>query len=90
MARSRDWDELQHTWIEWRRHTGQYIRDLYDQLVDLTNEAAKLHSKQPKFHSTNEILINISLQILRVRLIYGTSRTNLQIFRKTLKTFGRK
>lgn len=45
MARSRDWDELQHTWVEWRRQTGQYVKDLYDQMVDLTNEAAKLNSK---------------------------------------------
>jgi len=45
MARSRDWDELQHTWLEWRRHTGQYIRDLYDQLAQLTNQAARLNSK---------------------------------------------
>ncbi|KAL0270852.1 UNVERIFIED_CONTAM: hypothetical protein PYX00_008125 [Menopon gallinae] len=44
MARSRDWDELQHTWVEWRRHTGQYVRDLYDQLVDVTNEAARLNN----------------------------------------------
>ena len=45
MARSRDWDELQHTWVEFRRRTGQYIKDMYDQLVDLTNEAAKLNSE---------------------------------------------
>ncbi|EEB18603.1 Angiotensin-converting enzyme, putative [Pediculus humanus corporis] len=44
MARSRDWDELQHTWVEFRRRTGQYIKDMYDQLVDLTNEAAKLNN----------------------------------------------
>lgn len=41
MARSRDWDELQHVWMEWRRHTGQRVRDLFEQLVELSNEAAR-------------------------------------------------
>ncbi|KAE8747573.1 hypothetical protein FOCC_FOCC005733, partial [Frankliniella occidentalis] len=41
MARSRDWDELQYVWLEWRRRSGFKIRDLFDQLVDLSNVAAK-------------------------------------------------
>lgn len=45
MSHSRDWDELQHVWAEWRRNTGRRIRDLYEQLVDLTNQAARLNSK---------------------------------------------
>lgn len=45
MAKSRDWDELQHTWIEWHRRSGQKIRDLYEQVVDLSNYAARLNSK---------------------------------------------
>lgn len=44
MSRSRDWNELQHTWIEWRRRTGQKVRDLFEQLVDMTNQAALLNS----------------------------------------------
>lgn len=44
MATSRDWDELQYLWQEWRRRTGQNVRDLYEQLVDLSNDAAKLNS----------------------------------------------
>ncbi|CAG2064501.1 unnamed protein product, partial [Timema podura] len=43
MARSRDWDELQYVWAEWRRKSGQKIRDLYEQLVELSNQAAKLN-----------------------------------------------
>lgn len=46
MSHSRDWDELQHVWAEWRRNTGRRIRDLYEQLVDLTNQAARLNSKK--------------------------------------------
>lgn len=45
MARSRDWDELQWVWMEWRRRSGSQIRDLYGQLVQLNNDAARLNSK---------------------------------------------
>lgn len=45
MARSRDWDELQYVWLEWRRRSGFKIRDLFDQLVDLSNVAAKHNSE---------------------------------------------
>ncbi|XP_063619169.1 angiotensin-converting enzyme [Cydia splendana] len=44
MSHSRDWDELQHVWTEWRRNTGRRIRDLYEQLVELTNHAARLNN----------------------------------------------
>lgn len=45
LAKSRDWDELQYTWTEWRRKTGRNMRELFEQMVDLTNEAAKQNSK---------------------------------------------
>lgn len=48
MARSRDWPELQHVWTEWRRNTGLKFRDLYEQLAELTNQAAKLNSNNLK------------------------------------------
>lgn len=44
MAKSRDWNELQYVWTEWRRRSGAPIRDLYQQLVTLNNEAARLNS----------------------------------------------
>ncbi|XP_011700493.1 PREDICTED: angiotensin-converting enzyme [Wasmannia auropunctata] len=44
MARSRDWDELQYVWTEWRRRSGRPIRDLYQQLVTLTNDAARMNN----------------------------------------------
>lgn len=44
MAKSRDWDELQFTWIEFRRKTGRDMRELFEQMVDLTNEAANANS----------------------------------------------
>jgi hypothetical protein len=45
MARSRDWDELQWVWLEWRRRSGSQMKSLYQQLVDLNNEAARMNSK---------------------------------------------
>lgn len=45
MAKSRDWDELQYVWTEWRRRSGTPIKDLYQQLVTLNNDAARLNSR---------------------------------------------
>ncbi|KOX80241.1 Angiotensin-converting enzyme [Melipona quadrifasciata] len=44
MAKSRNWDELQYVWAEWRRRSGMRIKDLYQQLVTLNNEAARLNN----------------------------------------------
>lgn len=45
MAKSRDWDELQFTWLEWRRKTGRNMRELFEQMVELTNQAANYNSE---------------------------------------------
>lgn len=45
MAKSRDWNELTWTWVEYRRKTGRNMRELFEQLVDLTNDAARVNSK---------------------------------------------
>lgn len=44
MAKSRDWDELTWVWTEWRRKSGRNMRDLFEQMVDLTNDAAKYNN----------------------------------------------
>ncbi|KRT82001.1 Peptidase, partial [Oryctes borbonicus] len=44
MAKNRNWDELQHVWTEWRRNTGSKYKDTYEQLVTLSNTAAKLNN----------------------------------------------
>jgi hypothetical protein len=49
MAKSRDWDELTWVWTEWRRKAGRPMRDLFEQLVDITNEAARYNSKISNF-----------------------------------------
>lgn len=48
MAKSRDWDELQYTWLEWRRKTGRQMRELFEQMVELTNQAAN-HNSEVQF-----------------------------------------
>lgn len=45
MAKSRNWEELQHVWTEWRRNSGQKMKDAYEQLVKVSNDAARLNSK---------------------------------------------
>lgn len=45
MAKSRDWEELTFVWTEWRRKSGRNMRELFEQLVDLTNEAARFNSE---------------------------------------------
>jgi peptidyl-dipeptidase A len=44
LIKSRDPEELRHVWIEWRRKTGEQVRGLYQQYVDLSNKAAQLNS----------------------------------------------
>lgn len=44
MAKSRDWDELQYVWTEWRRRSGTPIKDLYQQFITLNNDAARLNN----------------------------------------------
>lgn len=44
MATNRDWHELQYTWSEFHRKSGRDMRDLYEQLADLTNEAARYNN----------------------------------------------
>lgn len=45
MAKGRDWDELLYVWGEWRRKSGENMKELYEQLVDVTNLAANYNSK---------------------------------------------
>ncbi|CAG9818310.1 unnamed protein product [Phaedon cochleariae] len=44
MAKSRNWDELQHVWTEWRRNSGQKMKDPFEQMVKISNHAAKLNN----------------------------------------------
>uniref|UniRef100_A0A7N8Y3K2 Angiotensin-converting enzyme n=1 Tax=Mastacembelus armatus TaxID=205130 RepID=A0A7N8Y3K2_9TELE len=43
MANSRDYSERLHVWEGWRREVGKRMRPLYEDYVDLKNEAAKLN-----------------------------------------------
>lgn len=55
MAKSRDWEELVYVWSEWRRKSGENIKDMYEQLVEITNEAA-YHNSKP-FESNSRIFV---------------------------------
>ena len=43
MANSEDYDERLHVWEGWRRETGKKMRPLYEDYVDLKNEASRLN-----------------------------------------------
>ena len=43
MSKSRDPEELQYYWEQWREQTGQKYLDHYKQYIDLYNEAAELN-----------------------------------------------
>ncbi|XP_032417398.1 angiotensin-converting enzyme 2 [Xiphophorus hellerii] len=43
MSNSRDYEERLHVWEGWRREVGKRMRPLYEDYVDLKNEAAKLN-----------------------------------------------
>uniref|UniRef100_A0A6P4FWL6 Angiotensin-converting enzyme n=1 Tax=Drosophila rhopaloa TaxID=1041015 RepID=A0A6P4FWL6_DRORH len=44
MAKSRDWDELQHTWVEYHRKAGRGMRDSYEQLIDVMQDVAYVNN----------------------------------------------
>ncbi|XP_050507218.1 angiotensin-converting enzyme-like [Diabrotica virgifera virgifera] len=44
MAKSRNWDELQYVWTEWRRNSGQKMKDAYEQMVKVSNNAARANN----------------------------------------------
>lgn len=58
MANSRDYDERLHVWEGWRKEVGKRMRPLYEDYVDLKNEAARLNGNESKkrwhFQSVND------------------------------------
>lgn len=45
MANSKDYYERLHVWEGWRQEVGKKMRPLYEDYVDLKNEAARLNGK---------------------------------------------
>lgn len=41
MSNSRDWDELQWAWVSWRDATGPHMKEKFEEIVELMNEAAR-------------------------------------------------
>lgn len=48
MFYSEDYFERLHVWEGWRREVGKRMRPLYEDYVDLKNEAAKLNGNRSK------------------------------------------
>lgn len=46
MATSRNYDERLHVWEGWRKEVGKRMRPLYEDYVELKNEAAKLNGEE--------------------------------------------
>lgn len=46
ITESRNYDELAYAWTAWRNATGRKLRPLYNEYVDLGNEAAKLNGNE--------------------------------------------
>lgn len=46
MAQSKNYEERLHVWEGWRRETGKRMRPLYEDYVDLKNEASKLNGTE--------------------------------------------
>lgn len=44
LTNSRDPKELQHVWIEWRKAIGPKVKEMYQEYVELSNEAARLNN----------------------------------------------
>lgn len=47
MANSRNYSERLHVWEGWRRAVGKKMRPLYEDYVDLKNEASQLNGNEP-------------------------------------------
>lgn len=46
MATSRNYSERLHVWEGWRRNVGRKMRPLYEDYVDLKNEASVLNGDE--------------------------------------------
>lgn len=44
LATSRDASKLKHVWVEWRKAVGTNLKNLFEEYVDLSNEAARLNN----------------------------------------------
>jgi len=55
MATSRQWEELEWAWREWRSQTGRKIKNSYEQFVKLHNKAAQLNGKNINVFVWSEI-----------------------------------
>lgn len=59
MANSTDYAERLHVWEGWRREVGKRMRPLYEDYVDLKNEASKLNGDTAERNYVNYIILRV-------------------------------
>ena len=96
MADSRDYNERLHVWEGWRRETGRKMRPLYEDYVDLKNEAARLNgepplhrSLRPSTHAVGGVVCwKLSVEeVSRFKMVYLSYARQLQTQSLAMKMF---
>ena len=64
LATERDWDLLEWLWRGWRDETGKKIPKMYEEYVNLMNEAARLNGSSKYFNIS--VCYLLSLGTIRV------------------------
>ena len=64
LATERDWDLLVWLWKGWREETGKKIPKMYEEYVNLLNEAARLNGSSKHFNIS--VCYLLSLGAIRV------------------------
>jgi len=60
MATSRDWEELEWAWREWRSQTGRKMKSNYTEFVQLHNKAARLNGNSVTCRLNSVIALKIA------------------------------
>ena len=59
MRNSRNYDELEWAWQQWREQSGKKMREVYSRFVELSNEAARMNSNFSSYLNILPLLIRI-------------------------------
>ncbi|CAG9827806.1 unnamed protein product [Diabrotica balteata] len=79
MAKSRNWDELQYVWTEWRRNSGQKMKDAYEQMVKVSNNAARANNLEDAWEEVKPLYELLLTYVRRkLREYYGPEKINRQ------------
>ena len=88
MQKSRNYDELQWVWQQWREQSGKKMREEYSRFVELSNQAARMNSN---FYSKLKYFATFDTnhpQISATRQLCGCTPTRRNIFELKLSDCG--